>query len=186
MRSLTGQILISMPQLQDPFFARSIVYLCAHSDKNGAVGLIVNKLIESFTIDDLLAQLKIEPFKQSDGCEPVHFGGPVSTGNAFVLHSADYQIEATLRTDDRFAMTATLDILRSMSQGKGPLQRLVALGYAGWGPGQLETEIQANGWLLGAADSELVFDADYVTKWERALAKLGINPALLSGQSGRA
>jgi putative transcriptional regulator len=186
MNSLAGQLLIAMPQLGDPFFARSVVYLCAHSNEAGAMGLIVNKTIDSFTIDELYAQLKIEPVMLSNRPQPMHFGGPVAPGHSFVLHSADYREDGTLGIGIDFALTATLDILRAMGKGEGPRQCLVAVGYAGWGPGQLDAEIQANGWLLVAADTGLVFDAEDDNKWQRALAKLGVSPGMLSGDSKRA
>ncbi len=123
---------------------------------------------------------------RSDRPQPLYFGGPVAPGHGFVLHSADYREEGTLGIGDKFALTATLDILRAKAQGEGPRQCLVAVGYAGWGPGQLDAEIQANGWLLVAADTGLVFDADDGSKWQRALAKLGVSPEMLSADSGHA
>lgn len=184
MPSLTGQLLVAMPQMSDPFFDHSVVYLCAHSEEDGAMGIVVNKTIDSLTLDELYAQLKIEPAMRSN--QPVHFGGPVAPGQGFVLHSADYREEGTLGIGNEFAMTATLDILHAKSKGEGPRQGLVALGYAGWEPGQLEAEIGANGWLLVAADTSLVFETDDSSKWQRALAKLGVSPEMLSGESGRA
>lgn len=184
MTALTGQLLVSMPQMDDPYFEHSVVYLCAHSREDGAIGLVINKTIESLTVGDLYEQLKIGPV--TGGLQPVHFGGPVATGQGFVLHSADYHEEGTLGIGGEFAMTATIDILRATGRGEGPRKFLVALGYAGWGPGQLDAEIQANGWLMVAADSDLVFDAGVDSKWQRALAKLGVNPEMLSGDSGRA
>ena len=184
MTALTGQILVAMPQMDDPFFARSVVYLCSHSSEDGAMGLIVNKTLDLLTIDQLYAQLEIEPVMQS--AQPVHFGGPVAPGQGFVLHSADYRDEGTIGIGEEFAMTATVDILRAKGNGAGPRRSLVVLGYAGWGPGQLDAEIQANGWLLVAADTGLVFDTDDDSKWQRALAKLGINPEMLSADSGHA
>jgi putative transcriptional regulator len=184
--SLTGQFLISMPQMDDPYFARSLVYLCAHSQETGAMGLIVNKTMEAFTLGELYTQLRIEPIAPSNRPRPVHFGGPVAPGQGFVLHSTDYREEETLGIGDEFALTATLDILRATAEGRGPRQSLVALGYAGWGPGQLDAEIQANGWLMVGADASLLFDADDGSKWQRALAKLGISPEMLSGETGRA
>jgi len=186
MSSLTGQLLIAMPQMFDPFFARSVVYLCAHSPESGAMGLVINKTIDSLTMDELYTQLKIEPVLQASRQQPVHFGGPVAPGHGFVLHSPDYREEGTLGIGDEFAMTATVDILRANGKGEGPQRWLVALGYAGWGPGQLDAEIHANGWLSVAADTGLVFDAEDESKWQRALAKLGVSPEMLSGDSGRA
>jgi len=184
MPSLTGQLLVAMPQMSDPFFDHSVVYLCAHSLEDGAMGLVINKTIDAFTLDQLYAQLKIEPAAHSN--QPVHFGGPVAPGQGFVLHSTDYREESTLGLGEDFAMTATLDILHARSKGEGPRQGLVALGYAGWSPGQLEAEIQANGWLLVAADPSLVFETEDDRKWHLALAKLGVSPEMLSGESGRA
>ena len=186
MTSLTGQLLIAMPQMEDPYFARSVVYLCAHSEENGAMGLIVNKTIASLTVDELYAQLKIEAVVHDERPQPVYFGGPVATGQGFVLHSADYREEGTLGIGEEFALTATVDILRAKGRGEGPRQCLLALGYAGWAPGQLDAEIQANGWLLVAADTRLVFDTDIDGKWQRALAKLGVSPEMLSAETGRA
>lgn len=184
MTSLTGQLLVAMPQMLDPFFERSVVYLCAHSQEDGAMGLVINKTLDTLTIDELYAQLEIEPVTHRP--QPVHFGGPVATGHGFVLHSTDYREEGTLGLSGEFAMTATIDILRATGKGVGPRQSLVALGYAGWGPGQLDAEIQANGWLMVAADTGLVFDTEDASKWQRALAKLGVSPEMLSGDSGRA
>jgi len=186
MTSLTGQLLISMPQMMDPYFSHSVVYLCSHSSETGAMGLVVNKTIESLTIGELYAQLKIDPVTQASRQQPIHFGGPVATGHGFVLHSPDYREEDTLVIGEVFALTATTDILRAKGGGRGPRQSLVALGYAGWGPGQLDAEIQANGWLLVAADPGLVFETEDGSKWQRALLKLGVSPEMLSGESGRA
>ena len=186
MTSLTGQLLIAMPQLSDPFFARSVVYLCAHDRETGAMGLIVNKTIDDLTVEVLYAQLTIEPAAHQGPPQPVHFGGPVAPGHGFVLHSADYRGEGTLGLGEEFAVTANLDIFRATGRGEGPRRGIVTLGYAGWGPGQLDAEIQANGWLLVAADSDLVFDTQDDRKWQRALAKLGVSPEMLSAESGRA
>lgn len=186
MSSLTGQLLIAMPQMQDPFFARSVVYLCSHDRDAGAMGLIVNKTIDGLTLESLYAELKIEPAPQEGSAQPVHFGGPVAPGHSFVLHSADYREEATLGLGEEFAVTATLDIFRATGRGEGPRRGIVTLGYAGWGPGQLDAEIQANGWLLVAADSHLVFETQDDSKWQQALAKLGVTPEMLSADSGRA
>jgi putative transcriptional regulator len=186
MTSLTGQLLVAMPQMCDPFFARSVVYLCAHSKETGAMGLVVNKTIDSLTIGELYAQLKIEPVIHSNRPQPVHFGGPVAPGRSFVLHSADYREEGTQSVGGEFAITASLDILHATGKGEGPRQWLMALGCAGWAPGQLGAEIHANGWLLVAADTCLVFDAEDESKWQRALAKLGVSPEMLSAESGRA
>jgi len=186
MKSLTGQLLIAMPQMTDPRFARSVVYICAHNVREGAMGLVVNKLLESLTMGELLTHLKLEPSMTKD-MRPVHFGGPVEPGRGFVLHTPDYREDATLVVGEgEFAVTATLDILRAIGKGDGPRRSMLALGYAGWSPGQLDAEIQANGWLSVAADSDLVFDDDFDAKWQRALAKLGVDLSMLSTDAGHA
>ena len=149
------------------------------------MGLVLNKLVDSITFPDLLEQLSIEPAISGDEIR-VHFGGPVESGRGFVLHTADYQREGTLPINSGIALTATVDILRDMARGAGPRQTLLALGYAGWGPGQLDAEIQANGWLQVPADEHLVFGQDLETKWELALAKLGVDFGRLSGEAGHA
>lgn len=184
MKTLTGQLLVAMPQMQDPRFARSVIYLCAHSEDAGAMGLVVNKTLSALTMEELFSQLELEPSRRNRS-RPVHFGGPVDPGRGFVLHTADYQEEATLSVDGNIALTATLEILRAIGKGEGPRQSLLALGYAGWAPGQLDAEIQANGWLSVDADDELVFGADD-GKWQRALAKLGIDLSMLSTDAGHA
>jgi putative transcriptional regulator len=186
MNSLTGHVLIAMPQMDDLFFARSVVYLLSHSEETGAMGLIINKTIEGLTVGKVWEDLKIEPVIGSSHQRPLHFGGPVAPGHAFVLHSAEYQEQDTQLIGDEFAFTTTLDILRTMAKGEGPHQCLVAIGYAGWGPGQLESEIKANGWLLVTADSGLVFSKDDSAKWHQALAKLRIRPEWISGETGQA
>jgi putative transcriptional regulator len=181
---LTGQLLVAMPQMRDPRFARSVIYMCAHN-ADGAMGLVVNRRVGSITFDDLLEQLGLGPNRRNDEIR-VHFGGPVEQGRGFVLHSADYQQSGTLRVDDGVALTATLDILKEMAAGGGPRRTLLALGYAGWGPGQLDAEIQANGWLQVPADEGLVFDDDLDNKWERAIGKIGVDFSMLSGDAGHA
>ena len=185
METLTGQLLIAMPQMTDPRFARSVVYVCAHSGDEGAMGIVVNKVIDSLTMHELFTHLELDPAALGASC-PVHFGGPVEPGRGFVLHTADYCEDATLVVGDGFAVTATLEILRAIGSGQGPQRSLLALGYAGWAPGQLDAEMQANGWLSVPADADLVFDADFDAKWQRALGKLGIDPTLLSTEAGRA
>lgn len=182
--SLTGQLLVAMPNMADPRFARSVVYLCAHS-ADGAMGLVVNRLIDSLSFDSLLEQLGVE-LETLDSEMPVHFGGPVESSRGFVLHSTDYLQDSTLVIDDDIALTATVDVLKAIARGEGPAQRVLALGYAGWAPGQLDAEIQANGWLLVPADSQLVFGLDNQAKWQQAMAKLGIDLSLLSNEAGHA
>ena len=181
---LTGQLLIAMPQMSDPRFARSVIYMCAHSAE-GAMGLVVNRALGSITFPDLLAQLNIDNSGVKDEVG-VLFGGPVESGRGFVLHSADYAHDSTLKVDDDVGLTATVDILKDIADGSGPRNCMLALGYAGWAPGQLDIEIQANGWLHVNADDDLVFGRELDDKWERAVAKVGIDFSQLSSQSGHA
>ncbi len=181
---LPGQLLIAMPQMSDPRFARSVVYLCAHN-ADGAMGLVVNRRLGALSFKDLLTQMGLESGEVNDRIR-LHFGGPVESGRGFVLHTPDYQSEATMCVDDGFAMTATLDVLREIADGKGPVKAMLALGYAGWAAGQLDSEIQNNGWLHVPADQDLVFGEDDDSKWERAVAKVGIDLSLLSSESGHA
>lgn len=185
MKSLAGTLLVAMPHMLDPRFARSVVYLCAHSEDDGAMGLVINKALGSLTMGELFSHLEIEPGGPVKS-RPVHFGGPVETGRGFVLHTADYRDEGTLLVADDLAVTATLDILRAIGKGQGPRKNLLALGYAGWAPGQLDAEIQDNGWLSVAADAEFVFDPDLERKWNRALDRLGIDLSMLSRDAGHA
>jgi putative transcriptional regulator len=184
LNSLAGQLLVAMPQMQDLRFQRTVIYLCAHND-DGAMGLVLNKLIGSLTLPELLLQLSI-PSSGVTGAPRVHFGGPVESGRGFVLHSDDYNEEGTLLVGNGIALTATLDILRAIGRGGGPQRSLLALGYAGWGPVQLDNELQQNGWLNVAADADLVFDHSLDDKWQRALAKLGVDLSALSAAAGHA
>ena len=181
---LTGQLLIAMPQMNDPRFERTVIYICAHT-ADGAMGLVVNREIEALTFPDLLKQLNIDAEVVDDRIQ-VLFGGPVETGRGFVLHSSDYVQNATMLVDKRVGLTATMEVLKDIASGNGPRLNLLALGYAGWGPGQLDAEIHANGWLTVPADDGLIFDPDLDKKWERAVAKIGIDSSMLSGQAGHA
>jgi len=190
---LDGQVLIAMPGMEDSRFAGSVVYICAHSDE-GAMGIVINQLSSEITFVDLLEQLNITPeggeairLPDLDREIPVLQGGPVETGRGFVLHSADYHIEnSTLAIDSEVSLTATQEILRAMATGGGPSSALLALGYAGWAPGQLENELRANGWLNCKAGSDIIFDRDLASKYRRSLEALGINPAMLSSEGGQA
>ena len=181
---LAGQLLVAMPQLSDGPFNRSVVYLCAH-DERGATGLIINKLVEGLTVAELMDQLGIEGPPQTRKTR-VHFGGPVECGRGFVLHSTDYVEDTTIVVEDGLALTATVEILRKISTGNGPAKRILTLGYAGWGPGQLDNEIQENGWLVVPPDDSLVFDGQLESKWRRAYAKLGVELGLFSSEAGHA
>ncbi len=181
---LSGHLLIAMPQMGDPRFARTVVYMCAHN-ADGAMGLVVNKLLGSLTFGELMKQMGIETGDADDHIQ-IHFGGPVESSRGFVLHTPDYHSEATLQVDDLFALTSTVDVLRSIAGGQGPKQAILALGYAGWAPGQLDQEIQNNGWLHAPADHSLVFGHDQENKWEQAVGKVGIDLRLLSTEAGHA
>jgi putative transcriptional regulator len=189
---LDGQMLIAMPAMMDERFARSLIYICAHSSE-GAMGIVVNHPAPNIDFSDLLVKLDVIPAKDVIRLPPqadvvkVLRGGPVETERGFVLHSADYFVEdSTLTIDDGICLTATVDILKAIARGSGPASAILALGYAGWAPGQLETEIQGNGWLHCAADSELIFGPDIRGKYERALRKIGIDLAMLSSEAGHA
>ena len=182
---LTGKLLIAMPGMGDPRFAHSVVMMCAYSAE-GAMGLIVNKPSDGLRLDNLLDQLEIA---KGPGARdlPVHFGGPVEHGRGFVLHDAGHRSAiSTLEVTAEFSMTATMDILEDLARGAGPRDVVLALGYAGWGPGQLEGEIAANGWLVCDATRELVFHTGDGQKWEGALTSMGISPLTLSADGGRA
>lgn len=189
---LNAQMLLAMPSMEDTRFERSLIYICAHS-KEGAMGIVVNKPTSEITFPELLERLDIIPEEDRINIPPgtqsinVHSGGPVETSRGFVLHSFDYfSDDATLPIDENIGLTATLDVLRAIANGDGPRQALLALGYAGWGPGQLEQEIQLNGWLHCDADEQLLFGADLAGKYDAAMAKIGISPGQLTSQSGRA
>jgi putative transcriptional regulator len=189
---LDGQMLIAMPSMGDERFARSVIYVCAHSNE-GAMGIVVNQPAGNITFPDLLVQLEVIPAADLIQLPPragdvrVLKGGPVDTQRGFVLHSSDYFVEnSTLPIDEGICLTATLDILKAIAAGSGPQSAILALGYAGWAPGQLENEIQHNGWLHCSADLELIFGRDTGGKYSLALRKLGIDPGMLSSEAGHA
>src|SRR5256886_13706068 len=189
---LDGQMLIAMPSMGDERFARSVIYVCAHSTE-GAMGIIVNQPAAHISFPDLLVQLDVIPaadliqLPSGAGGVKVLKGGPVDTQRGFVLHSSDFVIEnSTLPIDEGVCLTATLDILKAIARGDGPKSAILALGYAGWAPGQLESEIHQNGWLHCAADSELIFGQDTEAKYEKALKKIGIDVGMLSSEAGHA
>jgi putative transcriptional regulator len=190
--SLEGQMLIAMPGMGDARFSRTLIYICAHSSE-GAMGIIVNRRSKSMNFSQLLVQLDVISAKDAIQLPPkvedvlVLRGGPVEKGRGFVLHSPDFHLEAaTLSIDGGVSLTATLDILRAMASGSGPQKAVLALGYAGWAGGQLEEEILNNGWLTCPADEDLLFDVDLESKYNRALRKLGVEPARLVGDAGHA
>ncbi|MGC8476858.1 MAG: YqgE/AlgH family protein [Acetobacteraceae bacterium] len=183
-RFLTGQLLIAMPAMEDPRFSGSVIYLCAHTEE-GAMGLVINRPLARPSFEELLRQLEIVPVPPARHIR-LWAGGPVDNGRGFVLHTADWTGEGSLRVNDRLALTASLDVLKAIAEGGGPREGLLALGYAGWGPGQLETELAQNAWLTMPAPEALVFDAGHDTKWRRALAALRIDPLALSAAAGHA
>ena len=189
---LEGKCLVAMPSLQDVHFNRSVVYVCAHSAE-GAMGIVVNHPAPGVNLLDLLLQLKVidssaaTRLPETVGGQRVLSGGPVDAARGFVLHSTDYRApDATMEIDDSVSMTATLDVLRAMAQGEGPEKAVLALGYAGWSPGQLEKEILANSWMICPADSALLFDPEHETKYERALGVIGVDLRFLADEAGHA
>lgn len=189
---LDGQLLLAMPGMGDERFSRTVIYVCAHSPE-GAMGIVVNKPAADLSMPDLLVQLDIIPetdlirLPQRVGRMQVLMGGPVETSRGFVLHSPDFYIDqSTLPIDEGVCLTATVDILRAIAKGEGPQRAVLALGYAGWSAGQLESEIQANGWLNCPADTDLIFHSALDLKYELALRKIGIDPAMLSMEAGHA
>ncbi|MFD1695276.1 YqgE/AlgH family protein [Roseibium aestuarii] len=190
--SLEGQFLIAMPNMEDGRFEHSVIYICSHTEQ-GAMGLVINQVARHLSLEGLLIQLNI--LRDDPGIQvphrlremSVHKGGPVEVERGFVLHSDDYVLDrSTLQIRDGICLTATLEILKAMAEGGGPRQAMLALGYSGWAPGQLEAEIQANGWITGPADKALVFDGATDNKWHRALQSIGIDPAMLFGEAGHA
>lgn len=181
---LTGQLLVAMPGMSDPRFARSVICLCAHSAE-GAMGIVLNQPLPSLTFDDLLGQLKLDPVPPARRIRLTH-GGPVEGGRGFVLHTADWQTEGSLKVHGGLALTANIEILKAIAEGGGPREGVLALGYAGWGPGQLDDEMQRNTWLNVPADEALLFTEQPDQLWRAAMARLGIDPSALSGSAGHA
>jgi putative transcriptional regulator len=180
---LTGQFLVAMPGMADPRFHRAVIYMCAHTPEN-AMGLVVNKPMQDLRFVDILENLNITPRSSNCTAIHVHRGGPVERQRGFVLHSSEYQRDGTLVLNERIALSATTEILKAIAEGSGPRQNLMALGYSGWGPGQLDDEIKRNAWLSVPADADLLFSGNFGCKWEQAMAKLGIAPHLLSHEAG--
>ena len=181
---LTGQLLLATAQLHGSFFAKTVIYICSHN-KEGAMGIVINQPIETIQFHELLEQLNLKPGFNVP-TPVVHLGGPVDTSRGFVLHSTDVTKSDTLKIGDHLGITGTTDILRLIAEGRGPSKSLLALGYAGWGPGQLEHELQENSWLTVNADDGIIFDQDLNRKWEKALKKLGVDPVHLSATAGTA
>ena len=183
--TLEGKLLIAMPGMGDENFEKSVIFMCAHSE-DGALGLIINKPIENLDFASLIEKLDIAADRPKRDIR-IHVGGPVESGRGFVLHTGDYNSDgATLHINNGFGMTATPDVLEDIASGEGPEDAILALGYSGWGPGQLEGEILQNGWLTCDAKHEIIFGSDDNAKWSAALATLGVDPLLLSADAGRA
>jgi len=182
---LDGKFLVAMPGMGDPRFDHAVIFMCVHTPE-GAMGLTINRPARGLDFKELMEQLGVTGDDAVNGPE-VLFGGPVEHGRGFVLHSTDYFTKGgTMSISEDFGMTATKDVLQDIADGKGPDKRLLSLGYAGWGPGQLEAEIQKNGWLICDADPKIVFDTPWSKKWNAAMSSLGFDPAMLSADGGRA
>ena len=175
-----------MPGMTDPRFEKAVIYMCVHSLEEGAMGLIVNKPLPEVRFGDILENLKITPRSNSCSQIQVHRGGPVQTQLGFILHSGDYQRDGTLAVTSEICLSTTTEILKAIAEGTGPQKNLMALGYAGWDSRQLDEEIKRNAWLNVPADAELLFSTDYESKWDKAIAKLGIASHQLSGIAGHA
>ena len=181
---LAGRLLIALPAMLDPRFSQSVIYLCSHNER-GAMGLIVNQIMDAVNFCDMLEAMNIK----TDHVQPkrqVHFGGPVEAERGFVLHNADYSCEGTLEIKDGVSLTATRDVLQLIASGTGPKNSLFALGYAGWGPGQLDAEIQGNSWVFGVPEKEILFGENHSQKWFLATSREGIDLNALSNESGNA
>ncbi|MBU6418936.1 MAG: YqgE/AlgH family protein [Proteobacteria bacterium] len=181
---LTGQVLLAMPSLRDSRFSQSVIFICAHNE-DGAMGLVLNRMLRRPRFGDLLQQLGVEPHPPQRNL-PMGQGGPVEDHRGFVLHSADWMSEGSLDVDGAHVLSASMEVLQAVASGGGPRQARLLLGYAGWGAGQLEDEIWRNSWLTTGADEEIIFDTGYQSKWQRAMAKLKIDPGMLSGDAGHA
>ncbi|HBM91388.1 MAG TPA: YqgE/AlgH family protein [Rhodospirillaceae bacterium] len=181
---LTGQFLIAMPAMRDPRFEKTVLLICSHGPE-GAMGIVINRLFGELNFSGLLGQFDVD-LPEDEPDRPVYYGGPVDPVRGFVLHSSDYKREGTNDVSSTVSLTSTIEILRDIAEGKGPDRSLMALGYAGWISGQLEAEIQANGWLTAPLDEDILFDTAIETKWERALSGIGVSPSLLVGDVGHA
>ncbi|MDP1724408.1 MAG: YqgE/AlgH family protein [Alphaproteobacteria bacterium] len=182
---LTGRLLIATPQMGDPRFVKSVIYICVHNEE-GAMGIVINRHVDFITFSQLLNELHLGSDDADDKKVPIHYGGPVEANRGFVLHSNDYTHDSTLHINKDFGLSATLETLDSMAQGKGPTKCILALGYAGWGPGQLDEELHANGWVSVPGDPSIIFDTDIQNKWNEAFKRLGFDVHMLSEDVGHA
>jgi len=185
---LTGKLLLAMPSMGDARFAHAVIYICSH-DENGAMGLVINDALPGMQFKHLLNELEIASDIEVDPNvlkTPLMNGGPVDSGRGFLLHSRDFQVKESISMDDDIYISGTLDSLKAMAKGSGPSDKLIMFGYAGWGAGQLDEEIQHNSWLVAEPDSALIFNTNNDEKWQAAVEKLGFDPAMLSADAGRA
>lgn len=185
---LAGKLLLATPSIRDPRFEHAVIYMCSH-DENGAMGLVINHALPGMQFKHLLNELGIASNIEVDPSvlkTPLMNGGPVDTGRGFLLHSADFQVKESISMDDEIYISGTIDSLKALAKGNGPAEKLIMFGYAGWSAGQLDEEIQNNSWLVCNADPALIFEASHEQKWDQAIAGLGFDPAMLSGESGRA
>lgn len=181
---LTGQLLLAMPHMKDPRYEKAVIFICGH-DTNGAMGLVINKHLGDLTLKGLLDYLNLS----QDAIKrdlPIFFGGPVDSGRGFVLHSNDFTHPGTISLGTKISLTATVDVLQSIAEGDGPKDCLLAMGYVGWAPGQLDAELHSNKWLQIEADPELLFEVPVEKRWTKAMAKLGVTPEALSEEFGQA
>lgn len=182
---LTGKLLLAMPSMTDPRFERAVIFLCIHDDQ-GAMGIMINSEKREVSFDSLLDQVGIKSDINIDVGLPVMNGGPVDQSRGFMLHGSDFAQADTIKINDRFSVTGTIDALKDIVKGDGPENLIFALGYAGWSAGQLDRELQDNAWLVVDPDPAIIFAQDHTEKWARAISTLGIDPAMLSGAAGRA
>ena len=182
---LAGKLLLAMPTMGDPRFHKAVIFMCTH-DEQGAMGLVINHAVPGLSFNDLLDQIGLASDIEIDISLPILSGGPVESKRGFLLHSSEFKKDDTVRIDERFSITATLDALKEVANGNGPEERLFVLGYAGWGAGQLEQEIQQNTWLVAEPDPQIIFNTQNEQKWTRAVNQLGFDPAMLSGSAGHA
>lgn len=180
---LTGQILLALPGIGDPRFERAVIAICAH-DEQGALGIGIGQAVSGLGLHELLQQFEIDPGQAPDA--PVHFGGPVEPRRGFVLHSPDWGGQDTVDVAGRWALSGTVDVLRAIAEGNGPSHWLVALGYAGWGEGQLDEEMTRHGWLNVPGEIDLLYDVDVYQRWEHGFGRVGIDPGLLAPSAGTA
>ena len=181
---LTGQFLLAMPHMEDPRFEKAVIFICGH-DLNGAMGLVVNKPLGDLTLKGLLDYLNL-PQESIKRDLPIYFGGPIDTGRGFVLHTDDFTHPGTVELGNHIALTATVDVLQSIAEGDGPKECILAMGYVGWGPGILDSELHSNRWLQVEADPKILFEVPLEEKWAKTISKLGITPESLSDELGQA